>query len=98
MTLAVAFRAAARREMADAAAWYEEQQAGLGEAFIREVKRCTEGAARHPLLYGVVRNDIRRVVARRFPYGIYYRCRPDRIVVIAVFHSSRDPLAWQRRS
>jgi len=32
-----------------------------------------------------------------FPYGVYYLAEPDRIVVLAVYHSSRDPRGWQRR-
>jgi plasmid stabilization system protein ParE len=45
----------------------------------------------------VVRADIRRVVARRFPYAVYYRRREDRIVVLAVFHGRRHPRIWQAR-
>ena len=97
MTLTVAFRAAARREMVEAAAWYETRKAGLGAEFIEEVRRCVAGAAERPELYAVVHRDVRRAATRRFPFSIFYRCRADRIVVLAVFHSSRDPRVWQGR-
>ena len=97
MTLRVAFRAAARRELVEAAGWYELQRAGLGSAFLGEIDRCLASVAEHPSLYATVRGDVRRVVTRRFPYGLYYRIRADRIVVVAVLHGSRDPRVWQRR-
>jgi toxin ParE1/3/4 len=76
---------------------YEERRAGMGIAFITEIDRCVVLAAEHPLLYAVVHRDIRRVTARRFPFSVYFRAEPQRIVVLAVFHGRRDPLIWQIR-
>ncbi len=50
-----------------------------------------------PLQFTVVREDIRRVVANRFPYSVYFRAEKHRIVVLAVFHGNRDPAIWQAR-
>jgi len=33
----------------------------------------------------------------RFPYGLIYLVEDETIVVVAVMHSSRDPIVWQRR-
>jgi plasmid stabilization system protein ParE len=41
--------------------------------------------------------DIRRVVAKRFPISVYFRAETRRIVVLAVFHGSRDLAIWQHR-
>lgn len=97
MTLLVSFRRAARAEFIEAAEWYEERQAKLGVQFIAEIGRCVGVAAEHPLIFGTVHHDIRRVVVNRFPYSIYYRPESSRIVVLAVFHASRDPSIWQHR-
>ena len=97
MTLHVVFRAEARREFIEAVAWYEAQRDGLGAEFLNEIERCIASAAEHPELYASVRADIRRVVARRFPYAVYYRQRDNRIVVLAVFHGRRHPRIWQAR-
>jgi plasmid stabilization system protein ParE len=56
-----------------------------------EIDRCVSLAAEHPLQFAVVREGIRRVVANRFPYSVYFRAEQHRIVVLAVFHGSRDP-------
>lgn len=46
-----------------------------------------------PTLYTVVR----MALVRRFPYVILYRVEATRIVVVSVFHTSRDPKIWRRR-
>ena len=97
MTLLVSFRQAARSEFMEAAAWHESKRPLLGVEFIAEVERCVALAAERPKLYPVVYRDLRRVSTKRIPYGIYFDVMAQRIVVVAVFHSSRDPLIWQGR-
>ena len=97
MTNRIVFRQAARIELQDAASWYEEQRPGLGTEFLSEIDRAIDRAARAPFRGKPVANDVRRVSARRFPYAVYYRVRDDGLVILAVFHGRRDPLAWQRR-
>lgn len=97
MTLPVSLRRPARAEFLEAAAWYEARRANLGVEFITEIDRCVAVAAEQPLLFGIVHNGIRRVVAERFPYSVYYRAESRRIVVLAVFHASRNPAIWQGR-
>jgi plasmid stabilization system protein ParE len=97
MSLLISFRQPARSEFIEAAAWYEAQRPELGVEFIAEIDRCVAAVVQQPLLYPVVHGGMRRVVAKRFPYSVYYRIEPDHIVVLAVFHSSRSPAIWQRR-
>jgi plasmid stabilization system protein ParE len=97
MSLPIVMTSAAQREFDDAADWYEEQ-VGLGSAFTDAVKSVFDRISEVPLLHQTVYKDIRRGVVRRFPYCIYYRVRPDRIEVISVFHSKRDPAIWQSRA
>lgn len=97
MSRRLVFRAAAKAEFNDAAAWYEEQRVGLGADFIAEVQQALDLIANAPGRYPVAHGDVRVVLVRKFPYGVYYRVKPDRVVVIAVFHSSRNPAIWQSR-
>jgi plasmid stabilization system protein ParE len=98
MTLRVVFRRAARDELIEAAAWYGRQGPGLGEEFVREIEQSIQAAATSPQRHPVVFGDIRRTVARRFPFAVYFRVRSDALVVLAVFHGRRNPLIWQRRT
>jgi plasmid stabilization system protein ParE len=97
MTLQLSFSKAARAELLDAAAWYESKRPLLGVEFIAEIDRCIALAAEQPQFYSVVYRGLRRILTKRFPYGIYFQVAAQRIVVVAVFHSSRDPAIWQRR-
>jgi plasmid stabilization system protein ParE len=98
MSLSITFHRAASAEIIEASTWYESKRLGLALEFMAEIDRCVSLASEHPLQYAVVREDIRRVVAYRFPYSIYFRAEPHRIVVLAVFHSSRAPAIWSARN
>lgn len=97
MSLPVTFHRAASAEFIEASAWYESKRLGLALEFTVEIDRCVSLATEHPLQYAVVRADIRRVVANRFPYSVYFRAEKYRIIVLAVFHSSRDPAILEDR-
>ena len=98
MSRPLAFRQAAQLEFAAAALWYENQRTGLGAEFIAEVQKTLDSVAGQPDRYPVALGDIREAPVARFPYCVYYRVRPTRLVVLAVFHTSRDPSGWQSRS
>lgn len=97
ITLRVAFRRAANTEFEQATVWYDEQRLGLGEEFVHEIEQAIAIAAAAPERYPIVFGDVRRTVARRFPYSVYFRLRLDSLVVLAVFHGRRNPVVWQRR-
>ena len=79
--------------------WYETVAAGLGVRFDATVERVVRDLAADPVRYPPVHRDIRCAPVPGFPaYGVYYRVRPGRLVVISVFHTSRDPAVWQSRS
>ena len=98
MSLSVTFRRAARAEFIEATAWYETQRSGLGVEFITEIERCIDAAAERPSTYEAIDKDVRRVVANRFPFSVYFQAEERRIVVLAVFHGRRNPAVWQRRT
>ena len=98
MNLPVSFRPPAQSEYDSAAAWYDAQQPGLGPQFEAEVQAVLGVIAGQPDRYPVAARDIREAPVSRFPYCVYYRVRAGRIVVVSVFHQSRDPAEWQSRS
>ena len=97
MSLPVSFRPLARSEYDAAAAWYDAQTPGLGPEFEAEVQAALAVIADYPERYPVADGDTREAPVGRFPYCVYYRVRPDRVVVVAVFHQSRDPAGWRGR-
>jgi plasmid stabilization system protein ParE len=93
--LSLSFRARAEAELDEAFSWYEAQLPGLGEAFLRSVDACMARIARHPEAYAQVHGPVRRASLRRFPYGVFYVVREDRIDVLAVYHGRRRPRSFE---
>ncbi|MBP2160655.1 MULTISPECIES: type II toxin-antitoxin system RelE/ParE family toxin [Asticcacaulis] len=93
----IVFTPAARQEVIDVQNWYETEAKGLGVRF-REVldKQLTRVAA-NPYRYPVVRGEVRKSQIGRFPYLIFFREEENVLYVLSCFHSSRDPLIWQKR-
>jgi toxin ParE1/3/4 len=98
MSLPVTFHRAASADFIEASAWYETKRVGLALEFMAEIDRCVSLASKHPRQFAVVREDVRRIVANRFPYSVYFRADKHRIVVLAVFHGSRAPDNSQARA
>ena len=98
MSKPVVLRRVAREEFDEAADWYEARQPGLGPRFVAAIQVEFDRISVNPQSHAVVRRDIRKAVVTGFPYSVYYREQQTRVVVIAVFHSSRDPSIWQGRS
>jgi toxin ParE1/3/4 len=93
-------RADAESDIAEAATWYNAREAGLGFDLINEVGAAIRRAVENPFLYLTVRKqpEIHRVLARRFPYRIFYIVREDAVVVFAVLHAARHDRNWKRRA
>ncbi len=91
-------RPEAEAEISEAFDWYEERVLGLGSNFILNLDAAFHTILRNPLLYPVLHNNIRRSLLRRFPYQVLFIYEDNRIVVLAVFHSKRNPKHWKHRS
>lgn len=98
MSLPIVLRPEAQDDLLEARDWYDQQRAGLGNAFAAAVEQTLARIESMPELYGVALKDVRRGPLRRFPYVVYYRVLADRIEVIAVLHGSRNPRIWQNRA
>ena len=87
----------AEQDAKKGAAWYEGESKGLGSAFLEIMDRTLATVVENPHLFPVVHRDVRRALLKRFPYGVFFRIKPDRIRVIAVTHLARNPSTWQKR-
>lgn len=67
----------AELEAAEAAAWYEDRQVGLGDEFLLEVAESIGQVSSEPQSFSRLesyrgRHDVRRCVLRRFPYLVVF--------------------------
>ena len=89
-------RAAAGRDVRDAARWYETQRPGLGDRFVAEVDRLFARVAEAPLQFPEIADDVHRALLKAFPYAVYFAIDAEMVIVLAVLHLHRRPDEWRR--
>lgn len=87
----------AESDLVEAYRWYEERSAGLGSEFFRAVDASLLSIQRNPLAFPTVHGDIRRILLRRFPFGVFFVVEKNTTVILACFHVRRDPRRLQSR-
>lgn len=102
MTWRVVFRPEVEADVAEAAAWYETRQTGLGLRFAEAVFEVWDALAENPRINARrhLTKDLRWRYPARFPYRIVYEIDEVRreVVVLAVLHASRHESHWQTRA
>jgi toxin ParE1/3/4 len=99
MTRRLIIRPEAESDIIDAAVWYESREAGLGYEVMVEIRAAIKRAVDYPRAHMLLRKlpEVHRVLARRFPYRVFYIVRSDAVVVFAVLHVARHDRKWQIR-
>ena len=79
-------------ELLEAVDWYNNRRNGLGIDLAECVDAAMETLNRHPFIGTPVSNSVRRILIRRFPYGIFYRIDEDLIEIVGFRHFRQRPL------
>jgi toxin ParE1/3/4 len=98
MSIPLIIRPEAEEDIKDAFSWYESQRTGLGIELVRCIDAAFGSVVNDPELYGILYRNIRRILVRRFPYGVFFTLGKNKIVILAVMHVKRHPRRWQNRS
>jgi plasmid stabilization system protein ParE len=88
---------AAVDEFNAASDYYELQRKGRGVRFTARVREVIRRIAANPKLHAVTYQEVRKATVARFPFVVLYREEPGEVIVVSVFHTSRDPQIWQNR-
>ena len=92
------FNELAERELNDTVRYYENEEPGLGAAFLVEARRCAEAIAEHPQAGPIVLGAIRRRLCQRFPYALLYSIQGEELRILAVMNLKRRPGYWVGRT
>jgi plasmid stabilization system protein ParE len=91
-------RRVAEQEFDDSIAYYENEREGLGQEFRAAIEQYFQRIAGNPEWFPEVRGKVRRaVVLRRFPFVIHFLIEAERIVILSVFHTRREPEQLKHR-
>jgi len=96
MTLPVVFRRRFQDDLGAGFDWYEEQRSGLGEEFLSAVQSTLRSIEQFPEMFVFIHRDVRRAIVSRFPFAVFYLVESQRVVVLRVLHTARDPKLWPR--
>jgi len=91
-------RKIARAEIDAAFDWYLRRSGAAAEQFLTPVDDAIALIEEAPERQPTIRGHLRRVLLRRFTYGIYYKVYPSTISVVGVIHGHRHPDTWLRRA
>lgn len=85
------YHPAAEAELVAAAKFYELAVSGLGTQFLDEFDRSVAALLEAPGRWRIIKDDKRRYLMTRFPYGLYYRVVGEEVRVLVVKHHSQHP-------
>ncbi|MDI1308403.1 MAG: type II toxin-antitoxin system RelE/ParE family toxin [Methylotenera sp.] len=93
----VTFHPEAAQELEEAALYYEDCQLGLGKQLTLEIETAVNLITAFPQAWTIIEPPVRRVLVRRFPFGLLYTISHHDIYILAVMHLNREPRYWKNR-
>ena len=87
----------AAAEVRQAVRWYRQASLGVDKEFLATFRRAVGAIRQNPNAYPRVLGTARRVLLRKFPYAVYYAVFGSNILILACYHTRRDPEALKGR-
>lgn len=98
MSREVIVKPSAQHDIDEAFIWYEKTLDNLGFEFLLSLEATIESIRRNPQHAGFAYKQVRNVTLMRFPFSVYYIVEAESIIILAVFHHSRNPTEWVQRA
>ena len=98
MTRPIRLDPAAKREIDEAAEFYDSEDPGLGGAFLDAVERAFKQIQAFPDSSPISLAPVRTKALSAFPFSVIYWVNDDVIIVLAVAHHRRQPGYWRGRA
>ena len=85
-------------ELEQAVIYYEDCQSGLGKQLSQEIDASIKLILAFPHAWSVLEDGTRRILVRRFPYGLLYCLRDNEVYILAAMNLNRSPDYWKKRT
>ncbi|MBA4303464.1 MAG: hypothetical protein C0424_04490 [Sphingobacteriaceae bacterium] len=96
MKYTVYITSSALTDIRTAVSWYVAKSASAARQFEHEVKEALDAIHSNPYVFQERYSEVRVSFLTRFPYGVFYTVVHERIVILAVIHSSQSPERWPK--
>lgn len=97
MNYQVIISEAAESDIQDSFFWYKYRSESLAQLFIQHLDEVLQILLKNPNQFQERAKGLRVGFLRKFPFGVHYIIENKRVLVIGVFHTSRDPKEWIKR-
>lgn len=79
--------------------WYKLHSDELSKEFYKDLKNGFNKILNNPDSYQKIYDNVRRCLMKKFPFSVIYRTNEinNEIVIITIFHNSRNPEIWKER-
>lgn len=84
-------------DVREAAGWYDQRSAGLGDAFVEAVRQCTADVVADPQRFAKSPIGCRYIRLPRFPYVLLFDLVDDELLMLGVLHTARSMEKWRER-
>lgn len=86
----------AERQLLEGYRFYGSRSDGLGDYFLDSIMADVDSLRIHAGIHEVLFAKYHRLLAKRFPYSVYYRIEAKEIKVYAIFDNRRNPERLRR--
>jgi plasmid stabilization system protein ParE len=89
----------AKKDVKEAAHWYNDKQQGLGKRFTQEVRSKIKYVCENPKAIAIRYDKTHCAVLDVFPFMVHFSIdeKQNTVIVSAVFHTSLNPERWEKR-
>jgi hypothetical protein len=94
----LSYRPEIEDDVCEAATWYDDKRAGLGDEFVAEYVSAIRRIQDNPLLFAIAKNGLRPCRLKRFSYIIHFRFDGSDILVVALMGGGRDEASFIHRN
>jgi len=81
----------AENELEDALYFYDLISTKIGDNFLNQINTCIESILLNPETYKLEFDVYRQAVVKKFPFVIIYTKIDSKILISAIFHTSKNP-------
>jgi toxin ParE1/3/4 len=86
----------AAKDIEVAVRYYQEIRTQLAKQFMKDLRYTSQYIKKHPETIQIRYGEIRVAFLKKFPFGVHYILRDQSVIVLSVFHTSRDSEVWQQ--
>ena len=90
-------RVLAKEDIQHIVDYYEEHATYITDRFLDNLYAEFELIKQAPKQFQIKYKNTRVRYVKGFPYGVHYNLNGQRIEVLAVLHTSRNPKIWEKR-